>query len=327
MHSYKAAALTVLTSLVALTAGMAHAGEAVEFPRKSVRVIVPSAPGGGTDLIARMTTQRASELWGQPVVVENIAGGGTTIGMNTVARSAPDGYTMLLTTTNFAFVPALYAKLPYDAKNDFAPVVMLATQSSMLAVHPSLPVRNVKDLIALAKAHPGEVRYGSGGNGTVGHLVAELFRSMAGVRLLHIPYKGTGQNSAAIMSGEIQMLIANIASLVQPMKAGRVRGIAVTSLTRSKVVPELPTVSDSGVPGYEYSGWYGLWAPAKTPKPVIARINQDFNTALTNPQMRERFAEVGIEAQGGTDEKFTAYVHSELVKWAKVARDADIKAD
>jgi tripartite-type tricarboxylate transporter receptor subunit TctC len=292
-----------------------------------VRLVVPSAPGGGTDLIARSSAQRLAELWKQPVVVENVSGGATTIGINTVARAAPDGHTLLLTTVNFAFVAAVKQKLPYDPQADFIPVCMVVTQSSMVSVHPSLPVNTVAELIALARKTPGEIRYGSGGSGSVGHFATELFRSMAGIRLLHVPYKGTGPMITAILSGEIHMIITNIAAVLPQVKARRLRGLAVTSTSRSKVIPELPTVNESGLAGYEYSGWYGLWVPAKTPASLVQRINESMNAVLRDPALAERFHEVGIEPQGGSAEKFASYLAGEFPKWAKVAREAGIKAE
>jgi tripartite-type tricarboxylate transporter receptor subunit TctC len=201
---------------------------------------------------------------------------------------------------------------------------MVATQSSMVSVHPSLPVRSVAELIELARKRPGEIRYGSGGSGSVGHLSTELFRSMANIRLLHVPYKGNGPVITAVLSGELHMMVTNIAAALPHAKSGRLRGLAVTSTTRSRVVPELPTVNESGLPGYEYSGWYGLWVPAKTPDAVVKKINEEFNRALRDAVLRERLLEVGFEPQGGSDEKFAAYLASEFLKWAKVAREANI---
>lgn len=320
----------IALTTVCLTAALTHAAQAPradDYPKRSIRLIVPSAPGGGTDLIARSTAQKVGEAWGQQVVVENVSGGATTIGTQAVARAMPDGHTMLLTTVNFAFIPAIYPKLPYDPANDFAPVVIVATQSSMLTVHPSVPVRTVAELIALARKQPGEIRYGTGGNGSVGHLSTALFSSLANVKLLHVPYKGTGPGITAVMSGEIHMLISNIAAVLPQVRSARLRGLAVTSTTRSKVVPELPTVAESGLPGYEYGGWYGLWVPAKTPELVVKKINAEFNRALNDPVLRERFLEVGIEPGGGTDEKFASYLATEFVKWRKVARDANIRME
>ena len=321
------AALFAVCAVQGVDAAQAPRSEAADYPRRNVRIIIPSAPGGGTDLIGRSLAQRLGDAWPQPVVVENVSGAATTIGTNTVVRAPADGHTMLLTTVNFAFIPAIYPKLPYDPKTDLAPVMMVATQSSMVSVHPSLPVRSVSELIALAKKQPGEIRYGSGGNGTVGHLSTELFSSMAGIRLLHVPYKGTGPGITALISGEIQMLISNIAAVLPHVRSGRVRGLAVTSTTRSKVVPELPTVTASGLPGYEYSGWYGVWVPAKTLEAAIAKINEDLSRALKDAGLRERFLEVGIEPGTGTPEQFAAHLTQEFAKWAKVAREAKIRMD
>ena len=317
----------LLTLCLAAAAHAAQPPQAEDFPARPVRLIVPSAPGGGTDLIARLTAQKAGAAWGQQVVVENVSGGATTIGTQAVARSAPDGYTMLLTTVNFAFIPAIYPKLGYDPARDFAPVIMVATQSSMITVHPGVPARSVAELIALAKKHPGEIRYGTGGNGSVGHLSTALFSSLAHVTLLNIPYKGTGPGITALMSGEIHMLISNIAAVLSFTQAGKLRGLAVTGTARSRVVPDLPTVAESGLPGYEYSGWYGLWVPSKTPGAVVKKINAEYDRALKDPLLRERFQAVGIEPGGDSDEKFAGYLAAEFVKWRKVARDADIRME
>ncbi len=306
-------------------AGGVHAQ--TDYPRKSVRVVVPSAPGGGTDLIARALAQKMSEAWAQPVIVDNVSGGATTIGTNGVAKAAPDGYTLLLTTANFTFVPAIYPKLPYDPEKDFAPVVLTVTQTDGLALHPGVPARSVAQLIALAKVRPDEVRYGSGGSGSVGHFAAELFRSLANVRLVHVPYKGTGPVTTAAISGEIHMFIANFASLQPHVKSGRLRVIATTGAHRAAIAPELPTIAESGLPGYEFDNWYGLWAPAATPVMVVKKINDEINRALAVRALQERFAESGIEPVGGSSEKFAEHVGSELRKWRRVGRDAGIKAD
>ena len=319
----------IFTLVIAAYAGGAGAQPTspTQYPAKTVRVVVPSAPSGGTDLIARLTAQKVSELWGQAVIIDNIAGGGTRIGIQAVAKAAPDGYTLLLSTTNFAFVPAVYAKLPFDAVTDFTPIVHVANSASLLAVHPSVPATNVGQLVALAKAQPGELRYGFGGAGTVGHLVGSLFALQAGVKFLNVPYKGTGPATTALLSGEIHLLIVNMASLLPHVKVGRLRGLAVAGATRSRIMPKLPTIGESGVPGYEYSGWYGLWAPAKTQGMVIARINESYNRALNDSVIKDRFAEAAIDAMGGSSEAFAAYVTGELRKWSRVARDAGIQAE
>jgi tripartite-type tricarboxylate transporter receptor subunit TctC len=297
------------------------------YPSRAVRIVVPSAPSGGTDLIGRLTAQKAGEAWGQTVIVDNISGGATRIGINTVAKAAADGHTLLLTTVNFAFAPAIYAKLPYDPVNDFIPIVHVANTGSLLVVHPVVPAKNVAELVALAKSKPDELRYGFGGNGSVGHLVGAMFEAQARIKLLQVPYKGTGPSTTALLGGEVHMLIANMASLLPYVKAGRLRGLAVTGATRSRVMPELPTIAASGVAGYEYGGWYGLWAPAKTPGAIVTRINEEFNRVLADAAVKERFAEVAIEPVGGAPDKFAAYLAAELNKWSKVARDAGITAE
>jgi len=323
--------LTKPALLCGLLAGYAAWPAAVyaqaDYPRKAVRLIVPSAPGGGTDLVARLIAQKAGEAWGQSVIVENNSGGATTIGTNLVAKAAPDGYTLLMTTANFAFIPAINSRLPYDPEKDFTPVVVTVTQTDCLVVNPSVPARSVAELIALAKARPDELRYGSGGNGSVGHFAVELFRSLAKIKLVHVPYKGTGPVTTAVISGEIHLQIANVASLLPAVKAGRVRALAVTGVHRAKIVPDLPTIAEAGVPGYEFDNWYGLWAPAGTPAAVVRKINEEVNRALMTPALQARFAESGIETMGGSPERFAAYLASELKKWSAVARDAGIKAD
>jgi tripartite-type tricarboxylate transporter receptor subunit TctC len=297
------------------------------YPSKAVRLIIPSAPGGGTDMIARVLAQKVSKTWGQPVIVENKSGGGTRNGTHYVAKQPPDGYTLLLTTTTFSFVPAMFEKLPYDPVNDFSPIILLTNSNSVLAVHPEVPARSVSELITLAKSKPGELRYGSGGIGSVGHLVAELFRTHANIKLLHVPYRGTGPNVNAVVSGETHLIIANLAAIVPSLESGRLRGLAVTSLKRSRVLPNLPTIDKSGLPGYEYSGWYGLWAPARTPQGVVKKINQEFNYALNDPSVHELLGKADIETMGGTPEEFSTHVIADLKKWKKVAQDANIKAD
>jgi tripartite-type tricarboxylate transporter receptor subunit TctC len=311
-----------------MSAGTAAAQPAASaFPTKPVRIVVPSAPGGGTDQLARYLAQVLTERWGQTVIVDNRSGGSTTIGTGIVAKSAPDGHTLLVTAVNFAFLPALFSRLPYDVTKDFTPVVMLATSSSLVAVNNNVPVKNVQELIALARSKPGDIRYASGGNGTVGHLVAALFESQAKIKLLHVPYKGTGPSVAALTSGEVQLVIANIASLLPQVRAKRAKALAVTGTSRSALFPELPTVAESGLPAYEYSGWYGLWLPAKASAMLVQRVNADFNAAVKSPQFAERFRELAIEGHGGSAKAFETYLGAELAKWSQVVRENGIKAD
>ncbi|HTD89316.1 MAG TPA: tripartite tricarboxylate transporter substrate binding protein, partial [Burkholderiales bacterium] len=317
----------ILTAVGSVSTADAQTVSAVQYPLKTVRVVVPSAPSGGTDLIARLTAQKVGEGWGQSVIIDNVAGGGTRIGILAVAKAAPDGYTLLLSTTNFAFAPAVYAKLPYDPMTDFVPIVHIANSASLLAVHPSVPATNVAQLVALTRARPAEMRYGYGGAGTVGHLVGALFSLQAGVRFLNVPYKGTGPAITALLSGEIHLLIVNMASLLPHVQSGRLRGLAVAGTKRSRIMPQLPTIAESGVPGYEYSGWYGVWAPAKTPGPIIAKINESYNRVLNDSTVRDRLADAAIDIVGGTSEAFFTYVAGELRKWSRVARETGIQAE
>ncbi len=300
---------------------------ATDFPRRSVRLIVPNAPGGGTDVIARMVGAKAGEAWGQSVVIDNQGGGGTTIGTSNAVRAAPDGYTLLMAGPSLAYVPALYRNLPYDTEKDLLPIMLVATQPSMLVVHPSLPVKSLAQLVALAKSKPGALLYSSGGTGSPSHLAVELLRVQAGIKLVHVPYKGGGPAGTAALTGETQMTITNVSSLLAHVRSGRLRALAVTGTARAKAAPELPTVAEAGLPGYEFGVWYGLLAPAKTPQAVVRRINDDFNRALSAPDLQDRFAGVGIEAAGGTPQQFTEFVAAELRKWAQVIATAGIKGD
>lgn len=305
----------------------AYAQPAFEFPRKTVRIVVPIAPGGGTDIIARLIAQKLGELWSQSVVVENQGGGGSTIGTHNVVKSSPDGYTLLLTSTSVAYIAPLYRKLPFDPQKDLAPVALVAAQPSMIVVHPSLPVRSVRDLISLAQARPREILYASGGSGSASHLAVELFRSTAKIEMVHVPYKGAGPAGLAVMAGEAQMLITNIASLLPQVKAGRLRGLAVTGTSRSGAAPDLPTAAEAGLGGYEFNGWYGLLAPAKTPPGVLRKVSEDIGRSLAAADLRERFAVAGIEPLGSTPESFASYLASETTKWTHVVHTAGIRAD
>lgn len=297
------------------------------YPTKPVRVVVPVPPGGGTDLIARLVTSKMAELWQQQTVVDNQSGAGGTIGTHNVARSAPDGYTLLIISLNIAYAPALYRDLPYNVERDLVAIAPLATQPSMLAVHPSLPVRTVSQLIALARARPGEIRYSSGGSGSATHLPIELFRSAANIRLTHVPYKGGGPAALAVMTGEVQMTIATVTTLLPHVNAGKLRALAVTGARRSKAAPELPSVADSGLPGYQYEVWYGVFGPARIPAGIVGKLNEDFHRAIASPDIQNRFSGLGIEPSVGTPQQFAAYVGAEIKKWAKVVSEAGIRIE
>ncbi len=316
------------TRAIAIAAALLCApGAWCAYPDKPVRMLVPFAPGGGSDIVARLLAQKTGVLWNQSVVVDNRGGGGGVAGTNAVAKSAPDGYTLLLTSISIAYAPALYGSLPYDTERELAPCVLLVVQPSILGVHPALPVKSVAELIALAKTKPGEIRYSSGGGGSAPHLAAEIFRSTAGIQLTHVPYKGGGAIVTAVLSGEVQMLFAGVASLMPHIKVGRLRALAVTSTTRSKAAPDLPSIAEAGLPGAEFDGWYGLLLPAGTPRDIVARINADYNKVLAAADVQERLLASGFEPLGGTPQKFADYLRSETRKWTKVVREANIRIE
>lgn len=298
-----------------------------DYPRKSVRLVVPFAPGGGTDIIARMLAQKVGGAWGQSIVVDNRAGAGGTIGTNTVAKAPPDGYTLLLSSVSIAYLPALYSKLPYDTEKELVPVALIVTQPSIVVVHPAIPAASVAEFIAVARSRRGEIRYSSGGSGSASHLAVELFRTTAKIDLVHVPYKGGGPAITSLVGGETQMMISNIVTLLPHVKSGRIRALAVTGVTRAKALPELPTVAEAGLPGSEFDGWYGLLVTAGSPSMVVRKINEAFNRALAAQDVRERFADAGFEPLGGTQEKFAAYLKAETRKWTAVVREANIRID
>ncbi len=302
------------------------APRATDYPQRSVRLLVPFSPGGGTDIIARVTAQKVSEAWGQPIVVDNRSGGGGTIAAQTVASALPDGYTLLLPSISIAYAPAIYNKLPYRTE-DLAPVILVATQQNLLVVHPAVPAKSVMELVALAKAKPGEVRVATGGAGASDHLAMELFRLHAGVNLVNVPYKGQVPGTNALIGGEVQMQISPMASLYPHVTSGKLRGLAVTGSARARTAPELPTIAEAGLTGYEFYVWYALLVPVATPPAIVSKINDSFNRALNAPEVKDRLAAMGIDALGGTQEKFATFMKSEMRKWAKVAKEANIRVD
>jgi tripartite-type tricarboxylate transporter receptor subunit TctC len=291
-------------------------------------MIVPFPPGGPNDILGRVIGAELSKQVGQQVVIDNRGGAGGTIGTDLAAKAAPDGYTLLLAgTASLSINPSLMAKLPYDAVNDFAPITLLATAPSLLIVHPSLPVKTVRDLIVLAKAKPGSLNYASAGIGTPPHLAGELFKVMTGVSLVHVPYKGGGPALTDLLAGQVELYFSGISSALQLAKDGKVRPIAVTSLKRTAVAPELPTFAEAGVPGYEVGNWYAVVVPARTPAPVIARLNGELVKATHNPEIKRRFLELGADPVGSTPEELTKYQRAEIEKWAKVIKSAGIKPE
>jgi tripartite-type tricarboxylate transporter receptor subunit TctC len=297
---------------------------AQSYPAKPVRLIVPFAPGGATDILARLIGQKLTEAWGQQVVVENRPGGGTVIGTDLVAKAAPDGYTLLMVSTSTVTAPTLMSKLPYDTLRDLAPVIQLVASPNVLAVHPSLPAKSVQQLIALARMRPGQVAFGSGGNGTSTHLGGEILRLMAKVSMVHVPYKGAAPSTVAVLSGEVAWQFSAILSTVPYLKAGRLRALAVSSLERSPVLPEVPPVADT-LPGFEASPWTGVAAPAGTARDFVVRLNQDIARALNAPDARGRLARDGNNVVAAPVDQFDVFFRAQIDKWGKVIRDAGIR--
>lgn len=297
------------------------------YPNKPIRLIVGLSPGGGTDLTARIVAQKLSENLGQQVVVDNRAGAGTIIGTQLAIAAPPDGYTILMGTPHLTTLPSLNPKLPYDPAKDLAPITNVVSTPNLLVTHPSLPAKSVKELIALAKAKPGYLNYASAGIGGVAHLSAELFKAMAGVNIVHIPFKGAGPAVNDLLGGHVTMYFGSAASSLPQVRAGMLRALAVTGAQRLPEAPDIPTVAEAGLPGFEVSNWNGLFAPAPTPKEIIAKLNAEVVTVLNMPGMKEKFLREGFTPVGNTPQEFAAYLRAETVKWAKVIRNAGIRAD
>jgi tripartite-type tricarboxylate transporter receptor subunit TctC len=302
---------------------------AQNYPSKPIRLIVPSAPGGGTDIVARVIAQGLSEAWGQTVVVDNRGGAGGLAGVTVVAKtSAPDGYTLLLGSNgHLSFAPAVNRQLPYDPQKDLAPVSLVAAQPFALAVSAGLPVATMKEFIAYAKSHPRAISYGSGGTGTASHLGTELLMLSAGFSMLHVPYKGTGPGMVALMSGELQFLMAGLATVMSQSKSGKIKVLAVTGAQRSRVAPDIPTVAEAGVPGYEFIVWYGIMVPGGTPRAIILKLNAEIAQVLNSQATRERYATAGLEPISNSPDEFAALLKREIPKWKKIAKDANIRVE
>lgn len=314
-----------------LFAGLALAtlfGAAVAqtYPTKTVRMVVGYPPGGPTDLIARIVSQKLGESWGQQVIVDNRPGASGMIGAELAVRAAPDGYTLLMVPVTYAVTPSLYPRMTYDAAKDLAPVAQVAAAPFILVMHPTLPVKTVKDLIALARSKPGQLNYASASTGGMPHLAGELFNTMTGVKMVHIPYKGAAPATTDLLAGQVQLMFNNMLSAMPQVKNGRLRAIAVTSTKRSAAAPELPAIAET-VRGYEASGWYAALAPAATPRELIAKINSDMNRVMKMPDVAQRLAGDGVEAVGTTPEQFGTYLRAEIAKWAKVVKASGAKAD
>lgn len=298
------------------------------YPSKAIRFVLPYPPGGGVDTIARPLARRLSDNLGQQVVVDNRGGAGGAIGMEIVARSAPDGYTIVLAiTAQLAVNVSLFKKLPYDPVRDYAPITLLATGPYLLVVHPSLPVKSVKELIALARARPGEITYASSGNGSGGHLAAELLKAMAGINMLHVPYKGGGPALVDLLAGQVQVLFATYVASKGHIQSGRIRALAVSTAKRPTALPDLPTIAEAALPGYDSGVWYGILAPAGTPQEIVAKLNSEILRVLNHPEFRNLLVSGGIDPIGSPPEELGRYIKSEIAKWAKVVKEAGVHID
>ena len=328
-HAITAAAFALSFAFAFAFATVANTADAQtttqRYPSKTIRFVSPFAAGGSTDGLARLIGQRLTEAWEQPVVVDNRPGAGGTLGSDIVAKAPPDGHTILLTSVSaHAIGPAMRRKMPYDPVKDFATLSQVASGHNVLAVHPSLPVKSVKELLALARAKPGQLTYGSGGVGTTTHIAGELFKSLGKVDLVHVPYKGGGPLSIALLSGEISISFGSIATVLPQVRAGRQRALAVTGAARAQAMATLPTVAEAGIAGYEMNSWYGVLAPAATPRDIVQRLSAEIARIIKLPETRERLAHEGQEAAGTTADEFATYLRSEVEKWARVVKSSGV---
>jgi tripartite-type tricarboxylate transporter receptor subunit TctC len=314
--------LFIFLALIASQAALAQT-----YPAKPIRVVVPFPPGGGTDIVARTVTPKMAEILGQPFVIENRAGAGGNIGTEAVAKSPADGYTLLVASASTAINTTLVPNLSWDFRRDFAPVVLMVVNNHLLAAHPSVPANNVRELLALAKAKPGQVTYASYGPGSSAHLTAELFKLMASVDLLHVPYKGAAPAVNDLLGGQVNIIFADVAAMLSHLKSGKLKALGIGSAKRFEGLPDVPTIAESGVPGFEAGGFLGLVAPAGTPAAVIQALNAAAQKSLAQPEVRERLLALASPPVGGTPEQFAAHIQGEIDKWARVIRAANIKAE
>ncbi len=321
MNKIKYLSCIIALSLLALPVA------AQSYPTRAVRLVVPSSPGGGTDISARILAPQLTQFLGQQVVVENRPGAGTMIGGEAVARAAPDGYTLLMGISTLAINPAMYRKVPYDALKDLAPISQAVSLSNVLVVHPSLPAKSVKEFVALVKPRPGQINFASAGVGTSPHLSMELFLVMTGLKMLHVPYKGSGPGVTDLIAGHVPAMMPNMLSAQPHIKSGRLRALGVTGSKRAPGADDIPTIAEAGVPGYEAVQWYGVLAPAGTPRDIISKLHTGVVRALQNPEVRQRLLNDGAEPIGSSPDEFAAYLRSETAKWAKVTQAAGIKPD
>jgi len=312
--------MTLAGALLLASGGAAAQG----YPEKPVTIVAPFPAGGSVDLVTRAVAQQMSEHWKQPVIVSNRPGASGNIGTEAVVRSVPDGYTILMGTTAISSSPAVYAKLPYDVQRDLAPISLVVRMTNILVVHPSLPARSIKELVALARARPGNLTSASAGVGSSNHLAMVLFTMMSGTQLTHVPYKGAAPAVTDVIGGHADMTFAPIAAVVSPIKSGRMRALASTAATRSALFPELPTIAESGVPGYDASGWNALFAPGATPRDIVMKVNATLVEGLSAPRVKELLVSSGAEAVGNSPEAFAKFLRSEIAKWAKVVQAAGL---
>jgi tripartite-type tricarboxylate transporter receptor subunit TctC len=317
----------VLGACLVLLPAMGSAQPA--YPNRPIRVIVPAAPGGGIDILARIVGQKLTESWGQPVVVENRAGASGSLGASLAARATPDGYTLLMASTGTLMAVAAAAPDPgpFDVTRELTPITLVAAPPYLLVVHPALPARSVAELVALAKARPGTLNYGSSGSGAASHLAAELFNAAAGLTMVHVPYKGQGQAVADLLAGQVQLMFSPAPPVTSHIRAGSLRALAVTGAKRSTFEAEVPTIAEAGVPGYEATGWFGLLAPARLPADIVTRLNGEVTRILTLDDVRARLAQLGAEPAPSTAEGFTRYINDDIGKWLKLIRDLGIKME
>jgi len=317
-----------LLAAIALVATAPAAAQVASYPTKPVRLVVPFPAGGTTDLLARAVAQKLSETWGQQIIVDNRPGAGGNIGSELVAKAPPDGYTLLMGTVGtHAINPSLYAKMPYNHIKDFTPVILVAGVPNVLVVNPSLPVNSVQELIAYGKANPNKLNFASSGNGTSIHLSGELFRTMTGVQMTHVPYKGSSPALTDLIGGQVQLMFDNLPSSLQFIKAGKLRALAVTSLARSQALPDVPTLAESGLPGFEASSWFGVLAPAGTPADIVAKLNGAVAAWLASPAAKEQLAAQGAIPAGGSPDAFVKHIADESAKWAKVVKASGAHVD
>lgn len=320
-----AAAIAFMAFILLSPAAGAQAGDAAAYPNKSVRIVVPFSPGGSNDIMARLLGQKLTEAFQQQFVVDNRPGASGIIGTEIAAKASPDGYTLLVMSLTLAVNPSLHRHLPYDTEKDLIPITEIAAAPLMLVVHPSLPVHTTKEFLAYAKAHPGKLDFGSGGPGSTPHLAGELLKTLAHIDMVHVPYKGGGPALTALMGGQIQLMLENIPSTLPHVKAGKLRALAVTSMKRSPMVPDIPTLDESGVKGYELVGWNGLFAPGGTPQAIIKKLYEASVKALAQPDVKKRLASMGAEAGGNSPQEFRDFLQAEIRKWAKVVKASGMK--